>query len=98
MTEILGISASRLRSLARSGLVDPERGSRNEYRFSFAEVILLKTTRDLMQAGIPLRRVKRVLNSLRSQLPEAAALSRSLTPGDTKAYVALLLLRGGAVR
>ena len=75
MTEILGISAPRLRSLARSGLVDPERGARNEYRFSFTDVILLRTTRDLMQSGIPLRRVKRVLNSLRSQLPEDQPLS-----------------------
>ena len=75
MTEILGISAPRLRSLARSGLVDPERGSRNEYRFSFADVILLRTTRDLMQSGIPLRQVKRVLNSLRAQLPEDQPLS-----------------------
>jgi DNA-binding transcriptional MerR regulator len=62
VTEILGISAPRLRSLARSGLVDPERGARNEYRLSFTDVILLRTTRDLMQSGIPLRRVKRVLN------------------------------------
>ena len=33
-------------------------------------VILLRTTRDLMESGIPLRRVKRVLGSLLEQLPE----------------------------
>ena len=75
MAEILGVSASRLRSLVRSGLVDPERGSRNEYRFCFADVILLRTTRDLMESGIPLRRVKSVLRSLRGQLPEDQPLS-----------------------
>ena len=75
MAEILGVSASRLRSLARSGLVDPERGGRNEYRFSFADIILLRTTRDLMASGIPLRQVKSVLHSLRGQLPEDQALS-----------------------
>ncbi|MCH7891460.1 MAG: MerR family transcriptional regulator, partial [Gemmatimonadetes bacterium] len=74
MAEILGVSASRLRSLARSGLVDPERGAGNQYRFSFADVILLRTTRDLMESGIPLRRVKRVLVSLREQLPEEQPL------------------------
>jgi tetratricopeptide (TPR) repeat protein len=55
--------------------VEPERGSRNEYRFSFADVILLRTTRDLTASGIPLRRVKGVLGSLREQLPEDQALS-----------------------
>ena len=75
MAEILGISASRLRSLARSVLVDPKRGDQNEYRFSFADVIILRTTRDLMESGIPLRRVKRVLNSLREQLPHDQPLS-----------------------
>jgi len=75
VAEILGISASRLRSLARSVLVDPKRGDRNEYRFSFADVIILRTTRDLMESGIPLRRVKRVLNSLREQLPDDQPLS-----------------------
>ncbi len=75
MAEILGVSASRLRSFARSGLVDPERGAGNQYRFSFADVILLRTTRDLMESGIPLHRVKRVLGSLREQLPEDQPLS-----------------------
>jgi hypothetical protein len=44
-------------------------------RFSFADVVVLRTMRDLMQSGIPLLRVKRVLNSLRSQLPEDQPLS-----------------------
>ena len=80
MAEILGISASRVRSFARSGLAEPERGARNEYRFSFADVILLRTTRDLMESGIPLRRVKRVLGSLRGQLPEDQPLSARAGP------------------
>ncbi len=75
MAEILGVSASRLRSFVRSGVVEPARGRRNEYRFSFADVILLRTTRDLMESGIPLRRVKSVLRSLRGQLPEDQPLS-----------------------
>ena len=75
MAEILSISAPRLRSLARSVLVDPDRGSRNEYRFSFADIILLRTTRDLLASGVPLGRVKRVLGSLRGQLPVDQPLS-----------------------
>ncbi len=55
--------------------MDPERGHRNEYRFSFADVIVLRTTRDLLESGIPLGRVKRVLASLRGQLPEDQPLS-----------------------
>ena len=87
MAEILGVSASRLRSLARSGLVDPERGGRNEYRFSFADIILLRTTRDLMASGVPLRQVKSVLRSLRGQLPEDQALSALHITSDGNSVV-----------
>ena len=85
VAETLGLSASRVRSLARSDLLAPERGPRNEYRFSFADIILLRTTRDLLSAGVPLRRVKRVLRSLRDQLPDDRPLStlRITSDGDS---------------
>lgn len=85
VAETLGLSASRIRSLARSDLLAPERGPRNEYRFSFADIIILRTTRDLLSSGVPLRRVKRVLRSLRDQLPDDRPLStlRITSDGDS---------------
>ena len=85
VAETLGLSASRVRSLARSDLLAPARGPRNEYRFSFSDIILLRTTRDLLSAGVPLRRVKRVLRSLRDQLPDDRPLStlRIISDGNS---------------
>ena len=85
VAETLGLSASRVRSLARSDLLAPARGPRNEYRFSFSDIIILRTTRDLLSAGVPLRRVKRVLRSLRDQLPDDRPLStlRIISDGNS---------------
>jgi len=71
----------------RSVLIDPGRGGRNEYRFSFADVILLRTTRDLMESGVPLRRVQRVLDSLRGQIPEDQPLSTLHIASDGESVV-----------
>ena len=85
VAEILGIPQARVRSLARSGLLDPARGPRHEYRFSFPDIILLRTTRDLRDAGVSMQRVRRVLHSLREQLPEGELLSalKIASDGDT---------------
>ena len=85
VAEILGIPPTRVRSLARSGFVDPTRGPRNEYRFSFSDIILLRTTRDLRDAGVSMQRVRKVLRALREQLPEGESLSalHITSDGDT---------------
>ena len=75
VAEILGISAGRVRTLARSGFFDVGRGPRNEYRFSFSDLILLRTTWDLRDAGVSMQRIGGVLHALREQLPEGEPLS-----------------------
>ncbi len=84
VAEILGIPPARVRSLARSGFVDPERGPRNEYLFSFVDIVLLRTIRNLREAGISMQRVRRVLELLREQIHSDEPLSAlRLTPeGD----------------
>lgn len=66
---MLELPPRRIRELARSGIVDPERGTRNEYRFSFADLVVLRTARDLSAAGVPFLRVRRALRHLHEQLP-----------------------------
>ncbi len=81
VAEIVGIPPARVRSLARSGLFHPKRGPRNEYRFSFADIILLRTMRNLREAGISAQRVRRALKVLREQLPSDEPLSAlQITP------------------
>lgn len=73
--KMLGISPSIIRSLIRVGFVTPVRGPRREYRFTFQDVILLKTAYSLQAANIPPRRVLRSLSRLSRSLPKELPLS-----------------------
>ena len=85
VAEILGIPPARVRSFARSVFLDPTRGPGNQYRFSFSDIILLRTMRDLRDAGVSMQRVRQVLHALREQLPEGGPLSalHITSDGDT---------------
>lgn len=84
VAEVTGLSPSQVRSWARSGLLDPDRGSGNRYLFSFTDVILLRTARELRDQDIPPRRIRRALRRLAEQLPEGRPLSavRVAAAGD----------------
>ena len=72
---VLQLSPAVTRGLIRAGFVNPERGPRREYRFSFQDLIVLRTARALLQAKVPPKRVRRSLESLRRELPDALPLS-----------------------
>ena len=69
VAQLLGVPVARLRSLARAGLVEPERGARGELRFGFRELAFLRQVRDLPTGRITPRRVRRALVRLRAALP-----------------------------
>ena len=66
---MLGMSRATVSSLIAAGFVTPARGLRREYRFSFQDVVLLRTARSLQQAALPARRILRSLRRLRQTLP-----------------------------
>jgi tetratricopeptide (TPR) repeat protein len=72
---LLGLSPRRVRDFARSGILAPERGPRSEYRFSFQDLVLLRTAAGLQAARIPSRRVSEALDRLRRELPRGRSLS-----------------------
>ena len=72
---VLRLSPDTTRGLIRAGFVRPGRGPRREYRFSFQDMIVLRTARALIQAKIPPKRIRRSLESLRRDLPESVPLS-----------------------
>ena len=72
---LLQLSPATTRGLIRAGFVSPQRGPRREYRFSFQDLIVLRTARALLEAKIPARRIHRSLESLRRELPESVPLS-----------------------
>jgi tetratricopeptide (TPR) repeat protein len=72
---MLGMSRSVISGLVASGFVTPSRGKRNEYRFSFQDVVLLRTAHGLQSAHIPPRKIRRSLQRLKATLPEELPLS-----------------------
>lgn len=75
VARMLDLSVGQVRSYARSGLVDPQRGRRGEYRFGFQDLVLLRTAKGLLSQRIPPQRVRTALTRLKEQLPADGALS-----------------------
>lgn len=73
--EMLGISRHAVTSLIDAGFVTPARGPRNEYRFGFRDLVLLRTAHGLRQAQVPARRIVQSLKRLSAQLPEGLPLT-----------------------
>ena len=67
--EMLGISRAAVDALIAAGFVMPARGRRNEFRFTFQDLMLLRTAHDLRQAKVPTRKIVRALQRLRDALP-----------------------------
>lgn len=65
---IVGLPVSRLRQCVRHGLIVPRRTPGGHYRFDFVDLLLLRTTRGLLEQRVPLARIGRVLRALRDQL------------------------------
>jgi tetratricopeptide (TPR) repeat protein len=72
---LLGLSRPVVQGFVEAGFVAPERGDRNELRFSFQDLILLKTAQGLATVKVPPRRIKQALTRLRAELPESVPLS-----------------------
>jgi tetratricopeptide (TPR) repeat protein len=84
VAKLLGLTPSQVRAFARSGFLDPDRGPRGEFRFSFPDLVLLRAAAGLAAAKIPARRIQRALRRLRQQLPAGRPLSavRITAEGD----------------
>lgn len=72
---LLGLSAAQVRSYIRDGFLSPPQGARGEYRFSFQDLILLRTAKGLLAAKVPRRRIRLALQKLQQQLPEGKPLT-----------------------
>ncbi len=82
VAEILGLTEERVRSFARDGLLEPERGPGNTYRFTFQDIVLLRAARELLDRDVPARRVRSALLGLRAQLPVGRPLSAVRVTAD----------------
>jgi tetratricopeptide (TPR) repeat protein len=75
LQQMLGLGRTVILNLVAAGFVVPHRGARNEYRFTFQDVVLLRTAHQLRQAQIAPRRLLRSLRQLRERLPQQLPMS-----------------------
>jgi tetratricopeptide (TPR) repeat protein len=72
---LLRLSRTTLRALVAAGFVLPTRGPRNSWRFTFQDLIVLRTAQALADANVPQRRITRSVRELRRNLPDSMPLS-----------------------
>ncbi len=72
---MLGLSRSIVAALIAKGFVAPTRGPRNEWRFTFQDLMLLRTAHALQASKIPPRRILRSLARLKATLPRELPLT-----------------------
>jgi len=75
VARLLGLSLAQVRAFARDGFLAPGRGNRGEYRFSFQDLVILRTAKGLVAQRVPARRIRRALKRLRAELPRGRSLA-----------------------
>ncbi|WP_175425755.1 tetratricopeptide repeat protein [Trinickia violacea] len=75
LQSMLGVSRAVVSGLVTAGFVTPSRGPRNGYRFTFQDVVLLRTALQLRAARIPPRKIIQALSRLREVLPDELPLT-----------------------
>ena len=75
IADLLSIPTTRVRSLAQRKFLTPGRNEQGHLRFSFQDLVLLRTANGLLEAGVRPRRVWRALRAVRERLPASQPLS-----------------------
>ena len=80
---LLDLPTSRIYGYVRARFLEPRLGPRGEYRFTFQDLVLLRTAKELSRQLNP-RKVQRALANLRRQLPRGRELTglRILSDGE----------------
>lgn len=85
VADLVGLSRPVVRTVARAGLLSPQpRGQ--SFLFTFRDISVLRLIKSLTEGGVPLRRIRRELVTLKRQLP-----------ADTSLASVALIARGGHV-
>jgi len=70
VSRLLGLSAARLRTLDRAGIVSPSGRRRGRRAYTFADLIALRTAQGLLARRVRLRDVTRAVAALQRTLPK----------------------------
>ncbi|HWZ85117.1 MAG TPA: tetratricopeptide repeat protein, partial [Thermoanaerobaculia bacterium] len=75
VARLLTLSEAQVRGFVQAGFLSPERGPRREMRFSFQDLVFLRTASGLAAAGVAPRRIRAALSRLREQMPDGRPLT-----------------------
>jgi DNA-binding transcriptional MerR regulator len=86
--KVLEVPEARLRAIARAGLLAPQRGPIGPITFGFRDLLLLRTTKGMLDSGVPLARIRRIWSALREQLASDVPLTSVTIRADGENVVA----------
>ena len=86
VAELLELSPTVIRDIAR-GVLDPEKGPKDRYKFSFQDIVIFRTAKELLQTGVQRSKINSTLFRLRDQLPSSKPLTSLRISGDGGAVV-----------
>ena len=90
VADLLDLSPARVRRLARSAELDPERESGAPYTFEFRDLVLMKAAVAMEEAGVSAHRLLRSIRALARQLPTGRPLTAvRITADDAGDLVAV---------
>ncbi len=72
---LIGLRPSQVRHYVRRGILDPGRDTSGKFRFRFQDIVLLRTAKGLMDAGLNARDIYRSLGKLRRELKSVKSLA-----------------------
>jgi DNA-binding transcriptional MerR regulator len=75
VADLIGIKPNSIRHYVRRRLLRPARSPRGHYRFSFQDVVLLRTAKGMTDASISVRQTNRALAKLQTDLKSVTSLS-----------------------
>lgn len=73
VARLFELPESRVRYWSQTGFITPSIRQASRRFYSFRDLISIKVAKELLDAGLPLQRVRRSLDALRMQLPELDA-------------------------
>ncbi|MBT4163070.1 MAG: tetratricopeptide repeat protein [Gammaproteobacteria bacterium] len=87
IAELLELPPELIREIARAGIIEPARTPGNQYRFNFQDIIVLRTAKELLQAGVRRAQINNALFKLKMKLPSNRPLTSLRITGDGGAVV-----------
>lgn len=67
---ILDVAPGRVQGFVRAGIVEPDRGDGNELRFTFRDLLVMRTALELERSDVSRRRVNATLRALKDRVSD----------------------------